>query len=191
MEKPHIAVFYGSARPNAAAPKVATWLKGKLAHETAMTFEYIDLATLDLPIMNTAGAIEISTTPTLPSLALWSTAIEKADGFIAIVNEYNHAPSAITKNAIDYLKVQWAHKPVAFVSYGGVMGGSRAVEHLRQVFVELEATTVRDQISIQHVYSQFNEQGVLNETSVSGDLIKMLKNLLWWTEALRVARNKA
>ena len=31
------------------------------------------------------------------------------------------------KNALDYLHHEWPHKPVGFVSYGGVAGGTRAV----------------------------------------------------------------
>ncbi|MGH9095600.1 MAG: NADPH-dependent FMN reductase, partial [Acidimicrobiales bacterium] len=34
---------------------------------------------------------------------------------------------------------EWQAKPVAFVSYGGMAGGLRAVEQLRQVCAELHA----------------------------------------------------
>lgn len=189
MEKPHIVVFYGSARPNASAPKIAAWLKGKLDATTDMTFEYINLAELDLPLMNLEGAIVPDATPTLPSLQTWATAIKNADGFIVVTNEYNHGVTAIIKNAIDYLKLQWAHKPVAFISYGGALGGGRAVEHLRQIFAELEAVTVRDTIFIPHVYSNFDENNTLKEEAVHGDLSKVLEKLLWWSKALMGARN--
>ncbi|WP_431902390.1 NAD(P)H-dependent oxidoreductase [Nonomuraea sp. bgisy101] len=45
---------------------------------------------------------------------------------------------------------------MAFVSYGGLSGGLRAVEHLRAVFAELHAVTTRDAISVHGV-------GVLRE----------------------------
>ena len=46
--------------------------------------------------------------------------------------EYNHAPSASLKNAIDWVYPEWNRKATTFVSYGGVCG-ARAVEHLRAI----------------------------------------------------------
>ena len=43
---------------------------------------------------------------------------------------------------------EWQAKPIGFVSYGGLSGGLRAVEQLRQVFAELHAMTVRDSVSL-------------------------------------------
>ncbi len=37
---------------------------------------------------------------------------------------------------------------MAFVPYGGVSGGLRAVEQLRLVFAELHAVTMRDGVSL-------------------------------------------
>ncbi len=48
---------------------------------------------------------------------------------------------------LDLAYVEWQAKPVAFVSYGGVSGGLRAVEHLRQVFAELHSVSIRDGVS--------------------------------------------
>ncbi len=48
--------------------------------------------------------------------------------------EYNHSFPAVLKNVIDWHGPQWHVKPeVGFVSYGGLSGGLRAVEHLRLV----------------------------------------------------------
>jgi len=50
------------------------------------------------------------------------------------VAEYNHAPTAVLKNAFDSAYVEWRRKPIGFVGYGGV-GGARAIEHLRAAIV--------------------------------------------------------
>ena len=60
--------------------------------------------------------------------------IDRADAFVVVTPEYNHSYPASLKQAIDVLNAPWRRKPVAFVSYGGLSGGLRAVEHLRQVF---------------------------------------------------------
>jgi hypothetical protein len=73
--------------------------------------------------------------------------IDAADAFVVVTPEYNHSYPASLKHAIDMAHGEWNTKPVAFVSYGGISGGLRAVEALRLVFAELHATTIRDTVS--------------------------------------------
>lgn len=188
MSTPHILVFYGSKRPNAAAPKAAAWLKNKLADETRATFSFINLAELNFPTYE----IEWPLAPEGPfpteSHKNWSDEVLKADGYIVITNEYNHSIGPIVKNAIDHLNVQWHKKPIGVVSYGGVMGGGRAAEHLRHVFAELYAMTIREQISIHFVGSKVDDVGNITDEGVTGNLEKFMELLLWWTNALKSAR---
>jgi NAD(P)H-dependent FMN reductase len=58
----------------------------------------------------------------------WTAQIGASDGF---VSEYNHGPSAVLKNAIDWIYPEWNRKAGAFVSYGSAMG-ARAVLQLRE-----------------------------------------------------------
>ncbi len=67
--------------------------------------------------------------------------------FVVVTPEYNHSFPGPLKAAIDRHVTPWQAKPVGFVSYGGISGGLRAVEHLRQVFAELHAVTVRETVS--------------------------------------------
>jgi NAD(P)H-dependent FMN reductase len=57
--------------------------------------------------------------------------IDAADAFVVVTPEYNHSYPASLKHAIDMAYGEWNAKPVAFVSYGGISGGLRAVEALR------------------------------------------------------------
>jgi len=61
--------------------------------------------------------------------------------FVVVTPEYNHGYPAPLKSLIDSVGREWQAKPVAFVSYGGVSGGLRAVEQLRQVFAKLHMVT--------------------------------------------------
>ena len=72
-----------------------------------------------------------------------------------VTPEYNHSFPASLKNTIDWFDSEWHAKPVGFVSYGGMAGGQRAVEHLRQVFAELHAVTVRDTLSFHMAWERF------------------------------------
>ena len=104
--------------------------------------------------------------------------------------EYNHSYPASLKQAIDVLNAPWRRKPVAFVSYGGMSGGLRAVEHLRGVFAELHATTIRETVSLHRHPLLFDEAGDLIDPAGPAAAAKvMLDDLVWWAAALRTARD--
>ena len=56
--------------------------------------------------------------------------------------EYNHAPTAAPKNALDCADPERPRRPGTCVGYGGV-GGARAVEGLRSILVEVQMAPVR------------------------------------------------
>jgi nicotinamidase/pyrazinamidase len=66
---------------------------------------------------------------------------------VFVTPEYNHATSAVLKNAIDFLYLEWNNKSAGFVGYGAA-GGTRAVEHLRLVMGELQVADVRAQLGL-------------------------------------------
>ena len=90
---------------------------------------------------------------------------------------------------IDAFSVEWQAKPAAFVSYGGISGGLRAVEQLRQVFAELHVVTIRDTVSLHGIWSHVGPDGRLIEDAArAGAARAMLQRLVWWARALRTAR---
>jgi NAD(P)H-dependent FMN reductase len=188
MSTPHILVIYGSKRHNAAAPMVASWLREKLASETRATFSFLDVAALNLPLYDLEWPLNPNGPFPSEAHKTWSDEANNADGFIVITNEYNHAVAPVLKNAIDLLKAQWDKKPIGLMSYGGVLAGGRAAEHLRQIFAELYAMTIREQLYVPHVYAAADENGKLKDEAVVGDLTKFMDLLLWWTHALKSAR---
>lgn len=113
-----------------------------------------------------------------------------ADAFVVLTPEYNHSFPASLKTLIDWHFHEWRAKPVAFVSYGGLSGGLRAVEQLRQVFAELHAVTVRDTVSFHNAGASFDDQGRHKDPSAPDAAAKvMLDQLAWWGLALREAKS--
>ncbi|MFF4094518.1 NADPH-dependent FMN reductase [Streptomyces sp. NPDC001834] len=53
---------------------------------------------------------------------------------------------------------EWRAKPAGFVSHGGVFGGLRAVEHLRQVFTHLHAVGARETVSFACAGARFDDE---------------------------------
>ena len=113
--------------------------------------------------------------------------LASADAFVVVTPEYNHGYPGALKLLIDSASREWHAKPVAFVSYGGISGGLRAVEQLRLVFAELHATTIRDSVSFANVWELFNSAGQ-PPPSAHKAMSALLRQLSWWAHALRDAR---
>ena len=170
INKIEIGVIYGSTRPGRFCDRVAGWAARQIAANTGLEAVVID-------------PLEIIETDELTRL------IGDCDGFVVVTPEYNHGYPAPLKSLIDSVGAEWQAKPVAFVSYGGVSGGLRAVEQLRQVFAELHAVTVRDSVSFAGAWEQFDSTGVLfNPERAERSMATMLARLRWWAAALRTAR---
>ncbi|WP_317985863.1 NADPH-dependent FMN reductase [Streptomyces sp. 5-10] len=78
----------------------------------------------------------------------WSETVDRADAYVMVLPEYNHSFNAAIKNAIDYLVMEWTHKPVGLVSYGGVSGGTRAVHALKPTLSALKMVTLTEGVII-------------------------------------------
>jgi NAD(P)H-dependent FMN reductase len=133
----HLQIVIGSTRPGRRGGAVARWFCDAAIRHDRFDVELIDLAEVDLPLLDE---------PQPPGRGRyahdhtrrWSQRISAGDAYVFVVPEYNHSYNAATKNALDYLKDEWRHKPVAFVSYGGSAAGARAVEALVPVVVALD-----------------------------------------------------
>lgn len=180
-DKIKLALIYGSARKGRFCDTVAAWVAGEIAAHGGFSVGKIDPAVeLD------ADRSEGQSAPGARSL--WHRVAE-ADAFVIVTPEYNHGYPAPLKSLIDSVGAEWHAKPVAFVSYGGVSGGLRAVEQLRQVFAELHTVTVRDAVSFAGAWEQFDAAGnLLNPERYRRSMETMLLRLQWWAAALREAR---
>jgi NAD(P)H-dependent FMN reductase len=177
-----LAIIIGSTREGRWGDKVAHWFADEARQRPDLLVDVVDLAEVDIP-----AVLPMRHTPEVQAYA---ERIDRADAFVVVTPEYNHSYPASLKQAIDVLNAPWRRKPVAFVSYGGLSGGLRAVEHLRQVFAELHATTIRETVSLHRHPLLFDESGALVEPSGPAEAAKvMLDDLVWWASALRTARD--
>jgi NAD(P)H-dependent FMN reductase len=177
----HLAIIIGSTREGRFAPTVANWFAAQAAQRDDLTIDTVDLAEAGLPDV-------LSGSPG-PKVTAVTQRLAQADAFVVVTPEYNHSFPAPLKSVIDWHSKEWRAKPVGFVSYGGVSGGLRAVEHLRQVFAELHAVTVRDTVSFHGVWAHFDAAGQPKDPDRCARAAKsMLDQLVWWARALRDAR---
>ncbi|HEV7274786.1 MAG TPA: NAD(P)H-dependent oxidoreductase [Devosiaceae bacterium] len=179
-----VAVITGGAGEGRFGDLIAQWLLEEVRRSQLFRTDHVDLRELELPWVRPSD-------PAVPpeATAALLARLRQADAFLVLTPEYNHGYPAPLKYAIDLGYAEWHAKPVAFVSYGGMSGGLRAVEQLRQVFVELHAVTVRDGVSFHRVEEQFDADGAVRDVEAVGAAAQaMLAQLEWWADALRRAR---
>jgi NAD(P)H-dependent FMN reductase len=174
----NVAVIVGSTRPGRIGRTVADWFMDVASEREDMNFDLIDLAEVDLPDVLMSS----------PAVRDYADRLATADAFVIVTTEYNHGYPAPLKQAIDLVHSEWFAKPVAFVAYGGMAGGMRAVEQLRQVFAELNATTIRDVVGFHGVHGQFDGGSLVHPEGANRAAKLMLEQLAWWARALRTAR---
>jgi NAD(P)H-dependent FMN reductase len=185
-----IKILTGSVRPGRFNIQPATWIY-KLAKERKdIDVELLDLQEINLPFLD-EEATPSEAHYTKEHTKKWSAIIGETDGFVFVTPEYNHSYSPALKNAIDYLFYEWNYKPVSFVSYGSLAGGSRAVEHLRAVAAEIKMYDLREQIMLPNYWDNLNDKGEyqFNERHVK-NANAILDSLVFWATEMKQSRGK-
>jgi NAD(P)H-dependent FMN reductase len=187
-----ISVIVGSTRPGRFSEKPAHWILQQLQKRGGIEARLLDLRDFPMPFFDQPR------TPAMPGRApfeneavkRWTAAIAESDGFVFVTPEYNYGPSAVLKNAIDWVYPEWNRKAAVFVSYGSAMG-TRAVQQLRETMIEVQIAPVRSSVHIPvatlwaHYRGGDVDKG-LAELEKSAQT--MIDDLLWWTSALKTAR---
>ena len=183
---PRLAVLVGSTRTGRNSEGVARWVLDRATQRTDATFELVDLADHPLPHLDEALPPRLQQYEN-PLVWEWSRVIDGFDGYVVVTPEYNHAPPAVLKNALDWLYHEWADKAVGFVGYGA-QGGTRAVEQLRLVAGELQLADVRTQVGLS-LYDDFEEfRTVAPRERHLRDLDATLDEVVAWSGALATVR---
>lgn len=164
-----IAVIVGSARRGRLAPVIADWVVRRIEEYGGLRVDLVDVA----------DPVDTSDV---------DRRLDRAQAFVIVTPEYNHSFPAPLKELLDQHRRPWQAKPFGFVSYGGISGGLRAVEHLRGVVAELHGATVRDGVSLAAPWEHLDDHGVLDPPGADVAAKVMLDQLVWWTHALTDAR---
>lgn len=185
-----IAVILGSIRKVRRGERVAKWLMLNLPKINGVEFELLDLIDYPLPFYSEDNSPDSLVNGYTNEIAIkWAAKIGTADGFIIITPEYNHGPAAVLKNALDWVYKEWNNKPVTFISYAtGAAGGTRAVEQLRTIAIELQMAPIQKAMHISHISNTIDEKGTLLLGTYDKQLPKVVDQLLWWAKALKSAR---
>jgi NAD(P)H-dependent FMN reductase len=180
-------VIVASTRPGRAGLPIAQWFLERAQQHARFEVELVDLKEVALPLIDEPKHPRLGQY-TQEHTRAWSARVRAADAFVFVTPEYNFGAPPALINAIDYLFAEWQYKPVAFVSYGGVSGGTRSVQMTKQVVTTLKMVPIVESVTIPFFQNQM-EGGAFKGSDVLSDAAKVLLDELHrWAGALRPMR---
>ena len=175
-----IGIILGSTRQGRVSPQVGEWVKGIADQRADADYEIVDISDYNLPFLGTTDGTE-------PGIAAWNEKLASLDGFVFVVQEYNHSITGALKNAIDFAREAWYNKAAGIVSYGST-GGARAAEHLRGILGEVKVADVRTHPTLS-LFTDFENGSVFKPQDLhQTNMTAMLDEVIAWSGALKTIR---
>lgn len=184
----NLKIVIGSTRPGRVAPVVANWVYEAARAHGGFEPQVVDLADLNLPLLDE------SEHPARQQYRhehtkQWSAIVTGADAFVFVTPEYDSFAPAALVNAVQVLFHEWRYKVAAVVSYGGVSGGLRAAQSLRQLLGNVGIMAIPQTVPIPFFSELIGEDGQLtpNDKMAQG-ASDMFSELQRWAGALKPLR---
>jgi NAD(P)H-dependent FMN reductase len=186
---PLLQVVTVATRENRMGRRVAEWFLARARAHGGFEIDDVDLAQVALPMFDEPKHPRFAQYEHAHTKA-WSERVARGDAFVFVTPEYNFGAPPSIVNAIDYLNKEWAYKPLGFVSYGGVSGGTRSVQMLKQIVSAVRMVPMVEAVHLPF-FAQYIDQptGDFRPPAVQDDAAKaMLDEMVRWERALRVLR---
>jgi NAD(P)H-dependent FMN reductase len=184
-----IPVLYGSVRHDRAGIRAVHWVMAALTargHHPVL----VDAAALGLPLLDRMYkefAPGAAPAPLDELAALYA----RADGFLVVSGEYNHAAPAALKNLLDTFLEEYFWRPSGIVCYSaGSFGGVRAAMQLRMTLAELGMSSVPSLMPIPRIAEAIDEQGRARTEGLDASLTRFLDEFVWYANALSRERQR-
>lgn len=167
-----LGIITGTTRNGNVGSAVGAWALEVLSSRT-------DIDIVDLPVAD--FDLDFLSEPVIPGEAdgkydnpkttKWAEAVKACDAFLFITPEYNAAPPAAMKNAVDLLFPEWHDKPVGYLGYG-FGGAQRAIGHWRDITANVKMKNVEATVNI-FLGEEFAD-GKLTPAEGKADQLQML-----------------
>ena len=182
-----IPVILGTVRTGRESEHLARFVLARLAARPGIESHLVD------PAEHAFGDLEERAKDTAdahtPELRAFIEQMHAADGFVIVTPEYNFSFPGALKNLIDVTLKPWGRKPFGLVACGGISGGLRAIDALRQVVSGIGAVCVPAHVPVQFITKTFGPKGPLVDAEAWTKRIDVfLDEVLWYAEALKAAR---
>ncbi len=190
MSKPNLLVIVASTRPGRIGRPIGDWFLRVARKHGGFEVTEADLATLGLPLMDEPNHPRFQNY-THEHTKQWSALVAAADAIVWITPEYNHSFPASLKNAIDYLNVEWRHKALGLVSYGGIAAGTRSAQALKPVAAGLGLIVTSTAVQIAFAGKMIKDGVFVDDEGVNAAANAMLDEMLHLETGLSVLRGSA
>lgn len=183
-----LQVISVSTRPGRKGPAVAKWFHESAVKHGSFDAKYTDLGEQGLPLFDEPNHPRLKQYQHEHTKA-WSAKVDAADAFVFVTPEYNYSSPPSMINALDYLVQEWAYKPAAFVSYGGLAGGMRSVQMTKLVLTSFKMVPLTEAVTVPNFTQFLGEDGVFRATEQhEKSAATLLKELHRWAVALKTLR---
>ena len=138
---------------------VSQWIADSLAKGSPLTYQLVDLAELNLPMLDEpvpAAFHDYRHEHTRK----WSALVTGFDAFVFVFPQYNWGYPGVLKNALDFLYDEWGGKPASVVTYG-MRGGARGAAQLIDVLHGLHMDVTRHHVEVVVTPAHLNVEGQL------------------------------
>lgn len=186
---PTLGLIIASVRKGRLGLPVANWFLEVARRHGKFEITTLDLKEIALPMLEEPKHPRLAQYED-PRTKAWSDAVSAMDSFVIVTPEYNYTSPPALVNALDHLYSEWNYKAAAFVSYGGVSGGTRSVEMTKQILTAMKMVPVMEAVAIPFVVRQMDAAtGAFTATEANEKAaIVMLDELLRWTTAIATLR---
>jgi NAD(P)H-dependent FMN reductase len=178
-----IPVLFGSVRHDRAGLRACRWIIRAIearGHEAVL----IDAAEIGLPLLDRMYKEFAPGTAPAP-LDTLAALYRRADGYLVVSGEYNHAAPAALKNLLDTFLEEYFWRPSAIACYSaGQFGGVRAAMQLRMTLAELGMSSVPSLMPIPRIADAIDADGRAVAPGLDQSLARFLDEFLWYCEAL-------
>lgn len=182
----YLPILYGSVREGRKSYALAEHVEQQLRKRPGVATHLYDARRL--PFGNLIRR-EWEMDPIPPEVAAFATDMGRADGFLIVTPEYNYGYPGALKNLLDHLYKEWGRKPFALITAGGISGGLRCADQLRQVISGLGAIVVPRHLPVMHVEELFGPDGIRTEAARFNERLEgLFGELEWYARALTAAR---
>jgi NAD(P)H-dependent FMN reductase len=176
-----IPVILGTPRQGRRSEHPAHLVLDEMKKRAGVETELIDVRALHMRLDDAGEAMKD------PAFA---ATVDRADGLVLVVPEYNHGYPGMLKHALDMNLKEYIHKAVGLCGVSaGPFGGSRVIEQLLPVMRELGLVTTFTDVNFSRVQKVFDEQGKLLDESFIPRVNEFLDELLWMARVLRHGRD--
>jgi NAD(P)H-dependent FMN reductase len=186
---PRLGVVIASVREGRVGIAIADWFIDVARSHGGFDVEVLDLKAIALPVFAERNHPRLHQYENDKQKA-WGATIAALDAFVFVTPEYNYSTSPALLNALDYLYVEWHYKPAAFVSYGGISGGLRAMQMTKLTLGALNMVAIDSAVVVPFVARTLDPE--TKQFRATEDNLKaarrMLDELLRWTTALLTLR---